>query len=88
MTLATEKLIITIHILPNLSKGKGNLTLKLGQFIECKMTNYFPESRFTKYDDETSSRPLYENRNGANLLINSLKFCSFYCVSKSRTTKR
>ena len=49
MTLATEKLIITIRILPNLSKGKGNLTLKLGQFIECKMTNYFPESRFTKY---------------------------------------
>ena len=88
MTLATEKLIITIHILPNLSKGKDNLTLKLGQFIECKMTNYFPESQFTKYGDETSSRPLYENRNGANLLINSLKFCSFYCVSKSRTTKR
>ena len=34
MTSQTEKQIITIHILPNISRSKGNQTIKFHQFIE------------------------------------------------------
>ena len=34
MTSQTGKQIITIHILPNISRSKGNQTIKFGQLIE------------------------------------------------------
>ena len=33
MTSKTGKQIITIHILPNISRSKGNKIMKFGQFI-------------------------------------------------------
>ena len=30
---------IAIHILPNISRSKGNQTMKTGQLIECNMRN-------------------------------------------------
>ena len=33
--------IITIHILPNISRSKDNQTVKFGQFIEYNMRNIF-----------------------------------------------
>ena len=30
---------IAIHILPNISRSKGNQTMKSGQLIECNMRN-------------------------------------------------
>ena len=33
MKSSTGKLIITIHILPNISRGEGNQTMKFGQLI-------------------------------------------------------
>ena len=45
---------IAIHILPNISRSKGNQTIKFGQLIECKMRNIFPEKSYTKCDGETS----------------------------------
>ena len=37
--------IITIHILPNTSRIKGNQTMKLGQLVECKYKEkYFSRS--------------------------------------------
>ena len=35
--------IITIHILPNISKSKGNQIMKFGQLIEYNMASIFLE---------------------------------------------
>ena len=43
----TMKLVVTIHILPNISRSKGNQTMKFGQFIECNMRNIFLEKSYT-----------------------------------------
>ena len=34
---------IVIHIFPNISRSKGNQTIKFGQLIECNMRNLFLE---------------------------------------------
>ena len=41
MTSQTGQQIITIHILPNISRGKGNQVIALGQVIEYNMRNNF-----------------------------------------------
>ena len=41
MTLETGKQIITIHMLHNISTGKGNQTVKFGQLIKYNMGNIF-----------------------------------------------
>ena len=63
MTLETGKQIITIHMLHNISAGKGNQTVKFGQLIKYNMGNIFLEKAYTKYGGETSLRPLLENQN-------------------------
>ena len=52
----TEKQIVMIHILPNISKSKGNQAMKLGQFIEYNMRHIFLEKSYTKFGGETSPR--------------------------------
>ena len=49
-----------MHILPNISRSKGNQTMKFGQLIECNIRNIFLEKSFTKCDGETSPRPISE----------------------------
>ena len=49
------KQAITIHTLPNISRGKGNQTMNFGQFIEYNMKNIFVEKSYTKYGEETIS---------------------------------
>ena len=39
---------IVIHILPNISRSKGNQTMKLGQLIQYNMRNIFLEKSHTK----------------------------------------
>ena len=39
MTLQTGQQIITIHILLNISRSKGNQIMKFGQIIECNVRN-------------------------------------------------
>ena len=51
---------IVIHILPNISRSKGNQTMKFGQLIECNMKIIFLEKSFAKYDTGTSPRPFSE----------------------------
>ena len=41
MTSHTGQKIITIHILPNISRSKGNSTIKFGQIIKYSMRNIF-----------------------------------------------
>ena len=61
MTSQPEKQTIAIHMLPNISRSKGNQTMKSGQFIECKMRNIFLEKSHTKYSRETISRSFHKN---------------------------
>ena len=55
MTSQPGKQIIAIHILPNISRSKGNQTMKFCQLIEYNMRNVFVKI-YTKCDDESSSR--------------------------------
>ena len=48
------------YILPDISRSKGNQTMKFGQLIECNMKNIFLEKSYTKCDGETSPRPFSE----------------------------
>ena len=48
MTSQTRKQIITIHILPNISRKKGNQAIKFGQLIECVVRNTFLENYVEK----------------------------------------
>ena len=47
-----------MHILPNISRNKGNQTIKLGQLIERNLRNIFVEKSYTKCAAETVPRPL------------------------------
>ena len=57
MTSQPDYQTIVIHILPNISRTKGNQTIKFGQLIECNMRNIFLEKSCTKWSGETSARP-------------------------------
>ena len=52
--------LIVIHILPNISRSKGNQTMKFGQLIEWNTRNIFLEKSYTKCGDKTSPRPFSE----------------------------
>ena len=45
------------HILPNISRSKGNQTIEFGQLIEYNKGNIFLEKSCTKCDGVTSPRP-------------------------------
>ena len=60
MTSQAGEQTIVIHILPNISRNKGNRTIKFGQLIECNMTNIFFEKSYTKIIGEASPRPSSE----------------------------
>ena len=49
---------IAIHILPNISQGKDNQTMKFVQLIEYNKINIFLQKLCGKWGRETSSRPL------------------------------
>ena len=58
MTSQPGEQTIVIYILPNISKSKGNQVMKFGQLIEYNMRNLFVEKSYTKWDEETITRPL------------------------------
>ena len=51
------KQTITVHILTNISRGKGNQTIKFGQLLEYNMRNIFLEKSYAKYGGETIRTP-------------------------------
>ena len=57
----TGQQINTIHILPNISRRKGNQTTKFGQLIEYNMINIFLEKLYKKFGGEGSPRPFCKN---------------------------
>ena len=46
------------HILPNISRSKGNQNMKFGQLIEFKMRNISVEKSYAKCGKETIPRSL------------------------------
>ena len=60
MTSQAAQEIVQIHILPNLSRSRGNQTMKFGQLIEYSMKNIFFEKSYTKYGGEAGPRPFYK----------------------------
>ena len=59
MTSETEQQIITIHTLPNISRTKGNQSIKFSQLIKCNERNIFLNKSCRKWGRQTSSRPLF-----------------------------
>ena len=57
MTSQNEKQSMSKHILPNISGGKENQTMKFGRLIDYNIRNIFLEKSYTKCGGETSSRP-------------------------------
>ena len=47
---------MTIHILPNISRSKGNQTKKFGYLIEYNMGKMFPEKSYSKCGGKTIPR--------------------------------
>ena len=50
---------ITIHILPNISRSRGNQIMKFGQLIEYNKRDTFLQKLCRKWDNETSCKPLF-----------------------------
>ena len=48
-------------MLPNISRTKGNQTMKVGQLIKDKTRNIFLEKSYTNCGGETSPRPFCRN---------------------------
>ena len=66
--------IVTIHILPNISRSKGYQAMKFGQLIEYNMIMIILEKSYTKCSGEASSpRPFHKKLKLSNLWINSLE---------------
>ena len=55
MTSQHGKQTIAIHILPNISRSKGNPTMKFGQLVEYNMKSFFLK-KYTERDGETILR--------------------------------
>ena len=49
---------VAIHILSNISQGKDNQTMKLGQLIEYNKTNIFLQKLCGRWGSETNFSPL------------------------------
>ena len=60
MTSQSGQQAIVINIFPNISRSKGNQTMKFGRLIESNMRNIFLEKSCTKCGGETSPRPFSE----------------------------
>ena len=54
------KQTFAVHILPDISKSKGNQTVKFGQLLEFNIINIFLEKSCTKCVGETIPRSFFK----------------------------
>ena len=87
MTSEAGQQISTIHILPNISRSKGNKTMNFFQLIEYNMINTFIEKLYLKCGGKASPRPFIKTQNWAYLWINRLKGFPSRCLPKYIKTK-
>ena len=62
MTSQTGPETIAIHILPNISRSKGNQIMKFGQLIEYNMTSIFLEKSQKQFDGKLVPDPFIKNQ--------------------------
>ena len=60
ITPQSGKQTTALHLLPNISRSKGNQTMKFGQLIEDNMRNILEKSH-TKCRGQTIPRPFAKN---------------------------
>ena len=60
MTSQPGKQTFAAHILPDISKSKGNQTVKFGQLLEFNIINIFLEKSCTKCVGETIPRSFFK----------------------------
>ena len=63
MTSQPGKQTIAIHLLSNISRSKGNQTIKVGQLIEYKMRNIFIDKWYIKFVGKAFPRPFSQKLN-------------------------
>ena len=63
MTSQLGKQTIAVHILLNISRSKGNQTMKTGQLTEYKMRNIFLEKSYTNVVEKLLPDPFVKNQN-------------------------
>ena len=61
MTSQTGKQTMTVLIMSNILKSKGNQIMKFGQLMKYNMGNIFLEKSYTKCDGETIPRLFSKN---------------------------
>ena len=66
---------MTIHILPNISRRKGNQSMKFGQIVECNTRSIFSNIIHKMWWEISLKK-----QNLAYLGINSLKFYSLFLL--------
>ena len=57
MTSQTGQKVITVHILPNISRSKANQAMKFGQLIEYNIRNILLRKPYAKCGGEIIPRP-------------------------------
>ena len=63
MTSQPGKLTITIHILPNISRSKGNQAMKFSHLIEYNMRNIFLKNHAQNVVEKLTSNPFLKIQN-------------------------
>ena len=66
--------IFLIHMLPNISRSKSNMTMKFGQLKKCNIRSIFIEQVFTKMLEKVSPDFFLKHHIWAYIWINSRKF--------------
>ena len=69
-----------MHILPNISRYKGNQTMKFGQLIEYNMRNMILENSYIKCSAETSPRHFPGKLKLSISLDQKFYIVCFYCI--------
>ena len=63
MTSQPGKQTIAMHLLPNISRSKGNQTMKFGQLAECNMRNIFMKNHTQNVVEKLFSGSFLINQN-------------------------
>ena len=87
MTLQQGSQAIAIHILINISRSKGNETMKYGQLIKYNMRNIFLKKSYIKCGGETIPR-LFSRKTKLSISMDQLSkvlYSLFFLYAKLRT---
>ena len=78
--------MITIHLLPNISRGKDNEGMKFDQQIEHNMKSTFLKKYYTGRGVETSPRPISKKNKikhiSRSIYLNFIQFVLTACSSR------